>query len=71
MPPKSEALGPFDAAFKRRQASWRQWPECFGKDRLVVCLMGNQAVREWLDGKRMEDVLRQVVREEFEAQRKK
>lgn len=31
----------------------------------------NQAVREWLDGKRMEDVLRRALREEFEAQRKK
>lgn len=31
----------------------------------------NQAVREWLDGKRMEDVLRQTLREEFEAHRKK
>ena len=31
----------------------------------------NQAVREWLDGRRMEDVLRQALREEFEAQGKK
>lgn len=37
-----DAQKPFIEAFGRRQRTWRQWRQCFGKDSLVVCLMGTE-----------------------------